>query len=126
MDILSKRIVVLPGDGIGPEVCAEAVRVLKAVSDRFGHEFQFDYQLLGACAIDATGTPLPAATLAACRRADAVLLGAIGDPRYDNDPTAPVRPEQGLLATAPGAGTIRQHSPHHGLRPAAGPLAPQG
>ncbi|MBT9393677.1 3-isopropylmalate dehydrogenase [Hymenobacter sp. NST-14] len=98
MDILSKRIVVVPGDGIGPEVCAEAVRVLKAVADRFGHEFQFDYQLLGASAIDATGAPLPAATLAACRRANAVLLGAIGDPKYDNDPTAPVRPEQGLLA----------------------------
>ncbi|TGD79851.1 3-isopropylmalate dehydrogenase [Hymenobacter wooponensis] len=97
MGILSKRIVVLPGDGIGPEVCSEAVRVLRAVSSRFGHEFEFDYQLMGACAIDATGSPLPDATLEACRRADAVLLGAIGDPKYDNDPTAKVRPEQGLL-----------------------------
>ncbi|TYZ07401.1 3-isopropylmalate dehydrogenase [Hymenobacter lutimineralis] len=97
MDSVSKRIVVLPGDGIGPEVCSEAVRVLRAVGDRFGHEFTFDYQLMGACAIDAVGTPLPDVTLEACRRADAVLLGAIGDPKYDNDPTAKVRPEQGLL-----------------------------
>ncbi|QDA61824.1 3-isopropylmalate dehydrogenase [Hymenobacter jejuensis] len=97
MDVLRKRIVVLSGDGIGPEVCSEAVRVLKAVAERFGHEFIFDHQLMGACAIDATGDPLPAKTLAACRQADAVLLGAIGDPKYDNDPTAKVRPEQGLL-----------------------------
>ncbi|MCB2407308.1 3-isopropylmalate dehydrogenase [Hymenobacter lucidus] len=97
MGILSKRIVVLSGDGIGPEVCQEAVRALKAVADKFGHEFHFDYQLMGACAIDATGDPLPASTLDACRAADAVLLGAIGDPKYDNDPTAKVRPEQGLL-----------------------------
>jgi 3-isopropylmalate dehydrogenase len=97
MGILSKRIVVLPGDGIGPEVCSEAVRVLRAISSRFGHEFTFDYRLMGACAIDATGSPLPDATLDACRQADAVLLGAIGDPKYDNDPTAKVRPEQGLL-----------------------------
>ena len=94
---VSKRIVVLAGDGIGPEVCGEAVRVLKAVALRFGHHFTFDYQLMGACAIDATGVPLPDATLNACHRADAVLLGAIGDPKYDNDPTAKVRPEQGLL-----------------------------
>ena len=101
MDILSppvsKRIAVLPGDGIGPEVCGEAVRVLKAVAERFGHHFTFDYQLMGACAIDATGSPLPDATLAACYGADAVLLGAIGDPKYDNNPSAKVRPEQGLL-----------------------------
>ena len=95
---VSKRIVVLAGDGIGPEVCGEAVRVLKAVTQRFGHHFTFDYQLMGACAIDATGVPLPDATLEACYRADAVLLGAIGDPKYDNDPTANVRPEQGLLS----------------------------
>jgi 3-isopropylmalate dehydrogenase len=94
---VSKRIAVLPGDGIGPEVCGEAVRVLKAVAERFGHHFTFDYQLMGACAIDATGTPLPDATLAACLRADAVLLGAIGDPKYDHNPAAKVRPEQGLL-----------------------------
>jgi 3-isopropylmalate dehydrogenase len=101
MDILSnpvsKRITVLAGDGIGPEVCGEAVRVLKAVAERFGHRFTFDYQLMGACAIDATGNPLPDETLEACRQSDAVLLGAIGDPKYDNNPAAKVRPEQGLL-----------------------------
>lgn len=95
--MVSKKIAVLPGDGIGPEVCRQAVKVLRAVAERFGHEFELTTHLMGACAIDATGDPLPAATLAACRAADAVLLGAIGDPKYDHDPTAQVRPEQGLL-----------------------------
>ena len=95
--MVSKKIAVLPGDGIGPEVCRQAVKVLHAVAERFGHQFELSSHLMGACAIDATGNPLPDATLAACRAADAVLLGAIGDPKYDNDPTAKVRPEQGLL-----------------------------
>ena len=97
MGMVSKKIAVLPGDGIGPEVCRQAVKVLQAVAERFGHQFEFRTHLMGACAIEATGDPLPEATLAACREADAVLLGAIGDPKYDNDPTAKVRPEQGLL-----------------------------
>ncbi len=97
MGILSKKIAVLPGDGIGPEVCTEALKVLEAVSVRFGHHFELDTQLMGACAIDATGDPLPEATLQACFKADAILLGAIGDPKYDNNPAAKVRPEQGLL-----------------------------
>ncbi|MCC9135165.1 3-isopropylmalate dehydrogenase [Pontibacter silvestris] len=97
MGILKKRIAVLPGDGIGPEVCKEAIKVLEAVSERFGHQFEFDTQLMGACAIDATGDPLPEKTLDACLNADAILLGAIGDPKYDNNPAAKVRPEQGLL-----------------------------
>jgi len=97
MDVLTKKIAVLAGDGIGPEVCREAIKVLEAVAEHFGHTFTFDQQLMGACAIDATGNPLPEETLAACFAADAVLLGAIGDPKYDNDPTAKVRPEQGLL-----------------------------
>ncbi|MCC3157417.1 3-isopropylmalate dehydrogenase [Hymenobacter sp. 15J16-1T3B] len=97
MGILSKKITVLAGDGIGPEVCREAIKVLDAVAERFGHAFDYDHQLMGACAIDATGNPLPEATLQACFRADAVLLGAIGDPKYDHNPAAPVRPEQGLL-----------------------------
>lgn len=97
MGVLKKRIAVLPGDGIGPEVCNEAIRVLEAVAERFGHQFTFDTQLMGACAIDETGDPLPEATLDACFDADAILLGAIGDPKYDNDPAAKVRPEQGLL-----------------------------
>ncbi|WP_205499978.1 3-isopropylmalate dehydrogenase [Rufibacter psychrotolerans] len=97
MGVLTKRIAVLPGDGIGPEVCAEALKVLEAVSERFGHQFELDVQLMGACAIDATGDPLPESTLQACFEADAILLGAIGDPKYDNNPAAKVRPEQGLL-----------------------------
>ncbi|AKD04487.1 3-isopropylmalate dehydrogenase [Pontibacter korlensis] len=97
MGVLDKKIVVLPGDGIGPEVCQEAVKVLQAVAEKFNHTFTFRYELMGACAIDATGTPLPAETLEACEWADAVLLGAIGDPKYDKDPSAKVRPEQGLL-----------------------------
>jgi 3-isopropylmalate dehydrogenase len=93
---VSHCIAVLPGDGIGPEVTTEAVLVLRAVTHRFGHEFEFDHALIGGAAIDATGTPLPAATLAACSAADAILLGAVGGPRWDS-PAARVRPEQGLL-----------------------------
>lgn len=93
----SKKIAVLPGDGIGPEVCRQAVKVLEAVAERFGYHFDLSSHLMGACAIDATGSPLPDATLDACRAADAVLLGAVGDPKYDHDPSAKVRPEQGLL-----------------------------
>ncbi len=89
-------ITVLPGDGIGPEVTAEAVRVLEAVGRRFGHAFEFHERLIGGAAIEATGSPLPEETLAQCRRSDAILLGAVGGPKWD-DPTAPVRPEQGLL-----------------------------
>ena len=90
-------IVVLPGDGIGPEITACAVRVLQQIAQRFGHEFRFQTHLIGGAAIDATGEALPAITLDACRAADAVLLGAVGGPKW-SDPKAPVRPEQGLLA----------------------------
>ncbi len=93
---MQAKIVTLPGDGIGPEVVAEAVRVLRTVADRWGHSFTFEEALMGGCAIDLTGNPLPDETLAACERADAVLLGAVGGPQW-SDPTAPVRPEQGLL-----------------------------
>ena len=89
-------IAVLPGDGIGPEVTAEAVRVLESVGRKFGHEFEMREALLGGCAIDATGTALPPETVAVCRSAQAVLLGAVGGPKWD-DPNAKVRPEQGLL-----------------------------
>jgi 3-isopropylmalate dehydrogenase len=89
-------IAVLPGDGIGGEVTAEAVRVLTAVAARFGHVFEFQTALLGGAAIDATGQALPAATLALAQRADAILLGAVGGPKW-SAPDAPVRPEQGLL-----------------------------
>lgn len=90
-------IVVLPGDGVGPEVTHEAVRVLEAVAARHGHIFDFESHPIGGAAIDATGSALPPATTAACERADAVLLGAVGGPKW-SDPAAPVRPEQGLLA----------------------------
>ncbi|MDX1909054.1 MAG: 3-isopropylmalate dehydrogenase [Bacteroidia bacterium] len=94
---MQKTIALLPGDGIGPEVIQAAVAVLEAVATRFGHTFTWRESLVGAAAIDATGDPLPADTLANCLSADAVLFGAIGHPRYDNDPSARVRPEQGLL-----------------------------
>jgi 3-isopropylmalate dehydrogenase len=89
-------IAVLAGDGIGGEVTAEAVRALEQVATRFGHEFHFEAALLGGAAIDATGAALPEATLALARRADAILLGAVGGPAW-SDPNAAVRPEQGLL-----------------------------
>lgn len=89
-------VAVLPGDGIGPEVMAEGLRVLQAVADRFDHTFHTREALIGGCAIEATGSPLPEVTLALCREADAVLLGAVGGPRW-SDPQAKVRPEQGLL-----------------------------
>ncbi|MFP4374122.1 MAG: 3-isopropylmalate dehydrogenase [Spirochaetaceae bacterium] len=92
----SARIVLLPGDGIGPEVVAEGVRVLKMVAEIFGHRFEFQEHLIGGASIDATGDPLGEHALADCRRADAVLLGAVGGPKWD-DPSSPVRPEQGLL-----------------------------
>ena len=93
---MKARIAVLGGDGIGPEVAAEAVRVLEAVGQRYGHAFEFVDALIGGAAIDATGSALPTATVAACRAADAVLLGAVGGPKW-SDPAAPVRPEAGLL-----------------------------
>lgn len=92
-----KFIAVLPGDGIGPEVIEQAIKTLDSVAERFGHYFQYCFADMGACAIDKTGLPLPPETLEACINADAVLFGAIGDPKYDNDPAAKVRPEQGLL-----------------------------
>ncbi len=92
-----KKIAVLPGDGIGPEVIKEAIKALKAVAEVYGHEFSFEEGLIGACAIDASGDPFPSETEKLCKSADAILFGAIGDPKYDNDPTAKVRPEQGLL-----------------------------
>ena len=92
------KIALLAGDGIGPEVTEQACKVLLATGERFGHKFHFTRGLVGAVAIDRTGSPLPDETLELCRQSDAVLFGAIGDPKYDNDPAARVRPEQGLLA----------------------------
>ncbi|MDR2683604.1 MAG: 3-isopropylmalate dehydrogenase [Dysgonamonadaceae bacterium] len=92
------KIAVLPGDGIGPEIVAQALQVTQAVCTKFGHELTYREALVGACAIDAVGDPYPAETHALCMESDAVLFGAIGSPKYDNDPSAGVRPEQGLLA----------------------------
>lgn len=93
---MKAKIALLPGDGIGPEVVQAAVIVLEAIADRFGHTFQMEEYLLGGAAIDDFGTALPDETLEACQHADAILLGAVGGPKWD-DPTAFVRPEQGLL-----------------------------
>ncbi|RNA62386.1 3-isopropylmalate dehydrogenase [Chryseobacterium nematophagum] len=91
------KIAVLPGDGIGPEVVAESIKILDALSEAFHYTFQFKYGLIGAEAISKTGNPLPEETLEICKESDAVLFGAIGDPSFDNNPDAKVRPEQGLL-----------------------------
>lgn len=91
------QIAVLPGDGIGPEITRQSIKVLKAVAERFNHQFSFREAPVGAAGIDFNGDPLPDETLELCRNSDAVLFGAIGTPKYDNDPTAKVRPEQGLL-----------------------------
>jgi 3-isopropylmalate dehydrogenase len=92
------KIAVLPGDGIGPEIIDQAKKVVIAVGKRYNHNFNFTHALVGAIAIDKTGNPLPPETLELCKSSDAVLFGAIGDPKYDNNPAAKVRPEQGLLA----------------------------
>ena len=92
------KIAVLAGDGIGPEISVQGVDVMTAVCEKFGHEVKYDYALCGAAAIDAVGNPFPDETYEICKNADAVLFSSVGDPKYDNDPTAKVRPEQGLLA----------------------------
>lgn len=92
------NIAVLPGDGIGPEIVEQALKVTEAICNKFGHDLVYEHALVGACAIDEAGDPYPKATHALCMSSDAVLFGAIGSPKYDNDPSAEVRPEQGLLA----------------------------
>jgi 3-isopropylmalate dehydrogenase len=92
------KIAVLPGDGIGPEIVDQAIKVMNAVGEKFNHHFKFTEALTGATAIDRVGDPFPEDTFQLCMDSDAVLFGAIGDPKYDNDPKAKVRPEQGLLA----------------------------
>jgi 3-isopropylmalate dehydrogenase len=93
----NKHILIVPGDGIGQEVTAVGKKVLDAIAKKFNHQFTYDSALIGHIAIEATGTPLPEITLQKMKAADAVLFGAVGHPKYDNDPTAKVRPEQGLL-----------------------------
>ena len=92
------NLAILPGDGIGPEIIEQAMKVVKAVAKKFNHELSYEYGITGASAIDKVGDPYPAETHDLCMKSDAVLFGAIGDPKFDNNPKAPVRPEQGLLA----------------------------
>lgn len=108
------KIAVLDGDGIGPEVVKQAIKVLDAVGNKFSHAFTYHFAPVGAVAIDQTGDPLPEETLALCKTSDALLFGAIGHPRFDNDPTAKVRPEQGLLRLRKELGLFAN------LRPVAG------
>jgi len=123
---MKAKIAVLEGDGIGPEVVAEGLRVLEALGRRFGHEFAFEHALLGGCAIDQTGTALPPETVTICKAADAVLLGAVGGPKWD-DPKAKVRPEQGLLGIRKELGLFANLRPVtiHPKLAGASPLRPE-
>jgi len=105
-------IALLAGDGIGPEVIAQAVKVCDAIAVKFNHQIIWKPALTGAAAIDAVGDPYPDETHEICLNADAVLFGAIGHPKYDNDPSAKVRPEQGLLKNAQKIGIVREHQTH--------------
>ena len=95
---MNLKIAVLPGDGIGPEISVQGVAVMNAACEKFGHKVSYEYAICGADAIEKTGDPFPEETFRICMNADAVLFSAVGDPKFDNDPTASVRPEQGLLA----------------------------
>jgi 3-isopropylmalate dehydrogenase len=123
---MEASIVVLGGDGIGPEVTQQGVRVLEAIASRYGHDFKFAHHLIGGAAIDATQSALPAQTTSACGTADAVLLGAVGGPKW-SDPNAKIRPEQGLLALRKALGlfaNLRPVSLHTELLDAS-PLKPE-
>jgi 3-isopropylmalate dehydrogenase len=123
---LNFNIILLPGDGIGPEVIAEAVRVLAVIGERCGHSFQFRERLMGGCSIDKYGTSLTDETLADCQSADAVLFGAVGGPKWD-DPSAKDRPERGLLKLRKGLGVFANLRPVK-VHPAlvdASPLKPE-
>ncbi len=123
---MQARLVLLPGDGIGPEVIAEARKVLEAVAAAYGHQFAFEEKPLGGIAIDDFGDPLPESTLAACREADALLLGAVGGPKWD-DPTAKTRPEAGLLVLRRELGLFANLRPVRSNRHLIGasPLRPE-
>src|SRR5712692_5902841 len=104
------KIAVLAGDGIGPEVCAEGVKVLRAVGKRFGHEFELSEALIGGAAIDKHGTAIQPETLELCKQSSAILFGAVGGPKWD-DPRAKVRPEQGLFVLRKGLGLFANLRP---------------
>jgi len=123
---LKANIITIPGDGIGPEVVAEAVRLLDIIANKFGHEFKYSEQLMGGCSIDKHGVALTDEALADCKASDAVLLGAVGGPKWD-DPNAKVRPEQGILALRKGLGVfanLRPAKPHPALFDSS-PLKPE-
>ena len=123
---MKANIVLLPGDGIGPEVVSEAKRVLELIAQKHGHTFQFTEHLMGGCSIDKHGVALTDETLAACKASDAVLLGAVGGPKWD-DPSAKVRPEQGLLGLRKGLGVFANLRPVrvHPSLVEASPLKPE-
>ncbi len=123
---MTYKITVLPGDGIGVEVTHEAIAVLQTVAQTFGHEFEFQTELIGGAALDATGVPLPDETLAACLASDAVLLGAVGAPQYDNNPPK-LKPETGLLGLRYGLGAFANLRPAVLHKPLIGasPLKPE-
>ncbi len=123
---MKANIITIPGDGIGPEVVAEAVRVLDLIANKFGHEFAYSERLMGGCSIDKHGVALTDEALADCKASDAVLLGAVGGPKWD-DPNAKVRPEQGILALRKGLGVfanLRPAKPHPALFDSS-PLKPE-
>ncbi|MGD9129513.1 MAG: 3-isopropylmalate dehydrogenase [Candidatus Woesebacteria bacterium] len=108
---MKKSILVLGGDGIGPDVTKQAVKVLRKVAKKFKHQFEFKKALIGAVAIDKTGNPLPEKTISLAKKSDAILFGAIGSPKYDNNPNAKVRPEQGLLGIRKALGLFANLRP---------------
>ena len=108
---MEKKIAVILGDGIGPEVTQQSMKVLDTIAKFYQHKFTYEHAMMGACAIDATGNPLPDETLKVCLASDGILFGAIGDPKYDNDPSAKVRPEQGLLAIRKSLGLFANLRP---------------
>jgi len=123
---MNYKIAVIPGDGIGPEVTEQAVRVLNAVGDKFGHQFEMTEVDAGGCAIDKYGEPLPAASLESCKQSDSVLLGAVGGPKWDTLP-GNQRPEQALLGLRKGLGLYANLRPavlHNALKDAS-PLKPE-
>src|SRR6476659_1894132 len=115
---MQKTITVILGDGIGPEVTNQSIKVLNSIASKFDHHFSYTYRLMGAVAIDKTGNPLPDETIELALESDAILFGAIGHPKYDNDPSAKVRPEQGLLKLRKSLqlyANIRPISTYHSL-----------
>ena len=119
------KIAVLAGDGIGPEISVQGVEVMSAVCEKFGHKVSYEYAICGANAIDEVGDPFPEETYQACKNADAVLFSAVGDPKFDNDPTAKVRPEQGLLAMRKKLGLFANIRPVQTLYPSGNRTYPE-